>query len=470
MKIKRWLTGVNLIAAIVLVNVFLSFYQFLRIDLSQNRVHSLSAATKRIVGSLDDVVNIKVFLTADLPSEAETVAQSLKTTLAEIERLGKGKIKLSYLDPNKDETAKSEAERLGVEAIQFSTLESDKFEVRSGYFGLAISYGGKDSVLPVAGDSGNLEYLVMSMIKELTDPKEKKIVVVNDSPEETEILSAMLDKNYKVTDKKEAGLMLLINPSRKMEDKDLAELDDWLAAGKGLIILADRIEVNSSLTAKTNENDKFFDWLKNKGIEIETKLVMDKNSAIANFSGRNGNFLTRYPFWIMVSADNIDSQIPAVSGLSSLTLAWAQPIKTGEGVKKLFGSSRQALAESQPKLAPGGEFPEGEESQMTLGAIRTEGMKLAVISDADFIKDQFLANNQQNLVLVFNLIDYFFQDNDLLSIRSKLVIRRQLATIDDNSKILIRGINLAAPVLILGLSYLIFRIRRKNEKKRFSHN
>src|SRR4030043_1166083 len=197
MKKYQLVTGINLIAAIVLVNVILNFYPFWRIDLTRAKIHSLSPATVKITKNLNDLVNIKVFLTQDLPPAVRPVMSDLKTVLEEIARLNQSKIKVTYLDPNKDQGAATEARNYGIQALQFSSVKSDKFEVQTGYFGLALVYGEKSEVLPVASDVGNLEYFLMSAIKRLSSDKIPAVALADENSSETQILRGVLGKSYK---------------------------------------------------------------------------------------------------------------------------------------------------------------------------------------------------------------------------------------------------------------------------------
>ena len=68
---KLWstLTGVNIIIAIVVVNVLIQFLPNIQIDLTKDKLHSLSTVSIKTIKSLNDVVNVKVYETADLPAK-----------------------------------------------------------------------------------------------------------------------------------------------------------------------------------------------------------------------------------------------------------------------------------------------------------------------------------------------------------------------------------------------------------------
>jgi len=478
-KVFTWVTGINLIAAIIILNVGLSFYPYLRIDLSKDKIHSLSEITRKTIREMDDVVKVKVYLTADLPAEIKPVAADLKTVLEEFSRINRKRFLVEYFDPSKDEAIKKEAEGLGVTPLQFSSIKSDKFEVQSGYFGLVMTYGNKQEVLPVAGDVGNLEYFLISGVKKLTRDKTPTVVVAEESGAETEILwlKKFLEKDYRVAESKldegvkldeEAESLVVVDRKTKLPEKAKTEVGAWVDKGKGLIIFGGGAEVGQTMSAKKKTEIGWEELLKKKGIEVEPKLIVDASSTIANFRTPNGTFLTQYPYWIQVRPENINSEIPAMSGISSLVLPWASPIKINGLAKKLFSSSEKSLEDMEMgDISPTAKknFGESKGEKYTLGAINTDEGKVAIIGSGEMIKDQFVQNNQQNLMLALNLVDYFSQDASLLAIRGKSLRNSPLAMVDDRVKELIKGVNVALPgVLLLAGAGAggVIRKRKKN--------
>lgn len=61
--------AILLIIGIAAVINFLSYQIFTRLDLTQGKIYSISAASKNAVGNLDDVVNIKAYFSSNLPSQ-----------------------------------------------------------------------------------------------------------------------------------------------------------------------------------------------------------------------------------------------------------------------------------------------------------------------------------------------------------------------------------------------------------------
>lgn len=481
-KIKPFITGVNLIIIVVLVNILLSFYPFLKIDLSRDKIHSLSPSTADYIRKIDDIITIKVFLTEDLPPEVKPTADKLKTILSEFERLNRSKLKINYFNPNTDEQAGSEAERFGIQPIQFSSLKSDKFEMQKGYFGLAMIYGDNQQVLPIAGDVANLEYFLVSGFRKLVSDKIPTVAIAEGQEEEESEISyfrQFLMQDYKLVmadlDSKdgipeEADILIITDRTTKINEEVIPKIQKWVEEGKGLIVFQDKIEVSNSMSGKTLENNGLEDILSDSGMEIENKLILDESSAIANFQSQQGSFLSRYPYWMQIRPENMNKDIPALSGINSVTLAWASPIKMSGGAKALFTSSELSKAEdSNVDLSPAVKYDFKPSEKSIIGALNVDDRKVALIADTDFIKDKFMVNNQQNLLLALNLVEYFSQDQSLLAIRSKDLNSNPLSPIEDGTKQLIKIVNIAFPVVLLIATSLIINTARKKSGRKWNN-
>lgn len=480
-KFTSYITNVNIIIVVVLLNVLLSFYPFLKFDLTRGRVHSLSSSTEEYIKTLDDIINIKVFLTEDLPPEAKPTAENLKTILEEFGRLNRSNLRIAYLDPNQNEEAAEEASKLGIQPLQFSSLKSDKFEIQKGYFGLAMIYGDKKQVLPVAGDVGNLEYFLVSGLRKLTEEKVTVVAMAESTEEEgseVNYLRQFLMRDYSLVkadlDSKEelpdnADILIITGRKTEIDKEMIGKIRKWVDDGKGLIVFNDTVETNESMQGKVLGDIGIEALLKENGIELGKKLVMDGSSAIANFQTENGSFLSQYPYWVQVRPENINGEIPAMSGISSVTLPWVSSINVSGSAKALFTSSQMSkIDESMSNLTPSVKDDFGEsESKYTLAAVNTEDRKIAVVADSDFIKDGFLSNNQQNLLLALNLVDYFSQDQSLLSIRSKSITNSPLQTVDDKTKQMVKIGNMITPVVLLVLSGGLVNLRRNKLNRKW---
>ncbi len=476
--------SVSSFIVIVLLNIYLSFYPFVRIDFSQGKVYSLSDTSKEIIKDLEDIVNIKIYMTQDLPAEMKPVAKNLKTILNEFERTNTKRIKLIYFDPSKDASIKNDAELLGIQQLQFSSMKENKLEVSNAYFGLSMSYGQNSVVMPVAADVENLEYFLVSGIKRVASNKVPKVAIAEElfsqrQETETIYLRKFLNQNYDIGEvnldsdsefDESNEAIIIINRNKKLNQKNIEKITNWINKGKGLIVFQDRINVDEYMKATLKEETGLETILKTYGFEFENKLVMDESAFIANFKTSKGTYTIPYQYWIQVRPEYINKEIPVNSGISKIILEWASPLKiNGDAVPLFLSSDKASLDDKYKELAPvENKLLPKEKNQYVLGAINnSNNYKIAVIGDSSFIKDSYVINNQQNLVLAANLVDYFSQDSSLMKIRSKNISSTPIKIIKDNTKNFIKYFNVILPIFTLTILYFIITIVRKNRNSSF---
>jgi len=151
----RGMTAV-VVGILVLINYIFSFFP-VRADLTDNKIYSLSPASKKIVSELEDIVNITLYVSDDLPNRLLPALYEVKSLIDSYEQAGGGNIRVKTKNPQTPEE-QEDVLRLGVPQLQFSGIEKDKLEVRQGYFGGVLQYGGKSEAIPVFEQGANFEY------------------------------------------------------------------------------------------------------------------------------------------------------------------------------------------------------------------------------------------------------------------------------------------------------------------------
>ncbi|HEX8931865.1 MAG TPA: Gldg family protein, partial [Patescibacteria group bacterium] len=357
--------------------------------------------------------------------------------------------------------------------------------VQNAYFGLVMYYGDNREVLPVAGDVGNLEYFLISDIKKLTSKTIPTVAIAEENTSSSQgsvnqFFEQFLAKSYKVvnvnldgddTIPDNAQDLVIIGRSKKMEDKGLQKVKEWVDKDKGLIVFLGKFKISAGMQGQAAGDPGLEQLLKDKGIEIEPKLILDKSSSIANFRSQNGNFLTQYPYWVQVRPENMNDKTPVLSGINSIMLPWTSPLKLSNGASALFSSSANSLSDDNiSDLSPLSKktFDKSQMNKMVLAAINTDkGNKIAVVGNSDFISDQFLQSNQQNLFFALNMVDYFSQDSSLLAIRGKSLKDAPLNIVDDKTKTMVKTANMAAPLLIIITSLALSNYLRKKKNNKW---
>jgi ABC-type uncharacterized transport system involved in gliding motility auxiliary subunit len=95
------------------------------------------------------------------------------------------------------------------------------------------------------------------------------------------------------------------------------------------------------------------------------------------------------------------------------------------------------------------------------------GGRMIVIGDVDFLQEQFLQANPQNLVFALNAVDWLAQDEALIGIRSKLRTPPVLAFTSEFQSLALKWGNLVGvPLLFIALGvYRVTGRRRRAEAR-----
>ncbi len=92
------------LTALFIAVIYLSTLFFYRVDLTAEKRYSLTPATKTLLNNVDSDINIKVFLTGELPADYKKLSIATKDLLDEFRSLSGNHIKISFEKPGEDIT------------------------------------------------------------------------------------------------------------------------------------------------------------------------------------------------------------------------------------------------------------------------------------------------------------------------------------------------------------------------------
>ncbi len=502
MKLHQFLNKTNSSALIIIVIGilavlnFFSYNIFYRFDLTQNKDYSISGVSKKTVADLKDVVNIKAYFSANLPSQYLNLRQEVGDILEEYSNYSGGKVKVEFIDPKDDQATQQELYLAGIPQLQFNVLEKDKYQVINGYLGLVVKYGDKTQAIPVIQDTRDFEYQITSAIKKVTDDKLASIGFWqgNGSADTQNDITAIFQKlseiynvsavNYTAEKKipENMDTLIIIGPKEAFKDEELKAIDAFLMKGGSLIILANGVTVEQGLQAAKNDTG-LNKILAGYGLKLNNNLILDVNNGMASFSQGFVTFSTNYPYWPKVIKAGFDQNNIAVAKLESLVLPWASSIDLSPDKMKDITisylartSDRAMLVADNFNLSPQAEIKNGAKGKYDLAVSlsgkfnsvynnpNTSAGRIVLVGDSDFITDNFLRNYPDNLVFFQNVVDSLSLGNDLITIRSKGVTERPLKEVTESMKATIRYANvfgLTALVVLFGLIRYFFRRRTK---------
>ena len=461
---------VGLVAAILVAfNFVVSFFP-LRIDLTADKAFTLTNLTKKTVTGLKDVITVKAFISEALPARFLPTKQDVIDVLKEYETLGKGKIGVSLIDP-KDTEKKREAMVLGVPELRFSDVEADKFQVSTGFLGLAIVSGEKSEAIPVIENTTNLEYDLTTAIRKVVAEKEIKIGFVTGhgekTAEETASIRKLLTKQYTVSEvsleseiDKTIKTLIILGPTKEFPEKETANLAGYLEAGGTAFFALEGAQVDNNLQTKPAGHN-LFGFLEKYGVKLNRDLVVSSSNEIANFNAGYTVFMTPYPFWPKIINQGFNKEVGAVAKIDTLVLPWVSSLEASAGAKAkwLAKTAPQSWTVTEPfNLEPSGQglnLKKEEARQVLIALLREEigkdNGRMVVVGDADFTQEGIVGRGGGNAVFFQNLVDLLASDPELSQIRSRGASFRPIKEVSETEKEAIKWLNILGMPAALGV-------------------
>ncbi|MEA1996608.1 MAG: GldG family protein, partial [Gemmatimonadota bacterium] len=161
------LYAATIIAIVVVVNILGSRF-FGRVDLTENKLYSISPTTEEILGGLDDVVSVKAYFSKKLPVQLSRLPKEIDDMLEEYRIYSHGNVHYERIDPADDEELKRKLAGHGVMPVTMTIIEKDERQQINGYLGITVSYGENTEAIPMVQNTNDLEYDLTSRIFRVT--------------------------------------------------------------------------------------------------------------------------------------------------------------------------------------------------------------------------------------------------------------------------------------------------------------
>ena len=155
--------GLVLLAAVLGAANLILASMSLRIDLTAEKLFTLSKGSKAVLGKLDENVTLKFYFSsssAETPMAIKTYANQVQSLLKEYELAGNGNVVLEAYDPKPDSDAEEWAQRYGIEPQNVTPFGQPV------YFGLVAVCGDREETLAHLSQrtESTLEYDVTRLV------------------------------------------------------------------------------------------------------------------------------------------------------------------------------------------------------------------------------------------------------------------------------------------------------------------
>lgn len=485
---KNILTASILLFAALLFIVFnvmsSTMFKALRLDLTGDKLYTLSAGSKEIIKEIKEPIIIRLYFSkqmANINPYLVSFATRVQDLLYQYQRASKGKIVVDIIDPEPFSAAEDEAVNYGLQGVPIDSTGTEF------YLGMVITDSlNAKQVIPFLQPSRepNLEYDVSQTIYKLIHPQLRTIGVFSSMPmagsysarpwavwqQMEQLFDLKMLDNSTAEIPANIDTIMLVEPST-FSQSALQAIDKFVMRGGHVLAFVDPLsEVVDKRTAQVNKNKQtnagdYLSLLHSWGIAFDdNKVVADKDLAKSVRAPYEGREVTvRYPLWMDFTSDNFAKEDILSASLDRVTLATPGSLVRAENATTAFtplistsseatllDSGRIAAYQSNLQLlfneyAPQGQFVVAARINGPLTSAFTDAKvgdsNIIVIADTDMLHDHFWINTQSimgqeyavaaasNGNLVVSALDNLSGSNALISIRNRGGFARPFETV-----------------------------------------
>ena len=355
-----------------------NFFKNLRFDLTKSEVYTLSDGTKKILKSINEPLDFKLFYTkqiGDINPVYQNYYARVKEILEQYVLLSNNKIRLKIFNPKPFSNEEDKAVEYG---LQGAEIMAGVY----GYFGLIAtnSTDDEEKIIFFQPDrSPFLEYDLSKIVTNLANPNRRTVGLYTDLPmlgtfnplAKTQdaatappwaVYNQMkeffeITRIHEKTNSLPEGieLLMLVHPKR-VSERLMYMIDQFVLRGGKLLVFIDPNSETENLSpnknqAEENSNSSNLNELLNKwGIElVENKVVGDLLSARRVEIGASDQpSVTDYLAWLDIKKDHMDDTHQVTSEVQRLTFATSGFLKNNGNnkninFKRLVWSTTQSM-------------------------------------------------------------------------------------------------------------------------------
>ena len=381
--------GITLLV-IVAVNIIASFV-YTRFDLTSEKRYTLSDTSKEILKNLDDYVYFRVYLEGDFPAGFKKLRKETKEMLDEFRAYSKY-IDYEFINPSESNDAAERNEtykllyqsglnpteiamqtKAGAQQLIIWPCTLISYQEKEKPLDLLDTHIGESSNQVLNNSAQNLEYKLISSIKELTQDKKPSVAFIEGHGElnEDEVydITRTLQKKYNVQritlDEQITALnkrtvthdssivispnydaIVVAKPTKPFSEKDKFIIDQYVMHGGKVLWLVDPVFATmdslqmSESTIGNALNVKLDDMFFKYGLRLNSNLLLDLNSAkIALRTGQMGGqaqieYFNWYYFPLLNAASN-NSIVKNINPVKADFISSIEPVMSDSDVQKI---------------------------------------------------------------------------------------------------------------------------------------
>ncbi|PYC28523.1 ABC transporter [Aquipseudomonas alcaligenes] len=425
----------NMLAALGLGNA--------RLDLTEQKLYTISEGTERILAELDEPINLYFFY-SDKAARDLAVLRNYATRVTEMlkayERAAGGKIKLHIIDPEPFSEDEDKAAGFGLQAVP-ANQGGEQI-----YFGLAGTNAVDDKqIIPFfpLDQEEFLEYQISQLVQGLAKPQRPVIGLLSGlqlnggfdmmarQPMAPWMVMEEVRQLFKIDSLKagidkipdEVSVLLLVHP-KNLPEATLYAIDQFVLRGGKLLVFVDPLSEadNAAPVMPGDQLDKASDLeplFKAWGLRLVPDKVLGDGSYALSVSMGQGQRPARHAAWLALPQRALNQDDVATAGLETINIATSGILEPIEGAKTQFVPLLQSSEYAMPfdatrlsmlanpeelirDLEPTGEryaiaarisgpvqsaYPNGIEGQKD-GLKSAENINVIAVADTDLLSDR----------------------------------------------------------------------------------
>lgn len=391
MKKKRDLLQLLLSIGIVVLLNFIGSFFFARVDLTSDKRHTLSPATREMLGKLEDIVFFKVYLDGEIPAGFDRLKNATREMLDEMRIHANGNIEYQFINPS-ESADKKKRDEIALQLMQrgleptYIEMQTESGMKQQMIFPCALaSYRSREFPVQLfreqIGVPGEyqlnnsiqaLEYEISTIIRKLCMDMKSKVAFIEghgelDSAEVADIVRSLGDY-YSVSRLKLEGkvdnieeinrqkAIIIAKPDSIFSEKDKFIIDQYIMQGGKMLLLMDGVFASMDSLRAAPETfavkipNNLETMLFRYGVRINANLVMDLRSGVIPVPVNNRYRLMPWFYFPLLSQG---SNHPIVNNINLVKTEFASTIDTVKtpGIKKTFLLSTSKHAHVQPAPA-----------------------------------------------------------------------------------------------------------------------
>ena len=362
--------AVGAVFAFIVLNLGVSALTGVRVDLTQDKLFTLSQGTRNILKSLNRPVELNLYYSRALGDAAPPFGihvTRVRDMLKEFAAASAGNVIIIEREPEPFSEIEDDAVKAGLQGIP---LDESGERV---YFGLIGESGDARGVIPMFQIERDrfLEYDLARMVSKLQNPDPARVGVWTSAPMFGDASARMrglpmepwavitqLQGNFAVRQLvlpeqlgEDVDLLLLAHAAQ-LNDEELYAIDQYLMRGGKALIFVDPFNEGAASRRFTMgavpESSNLTKLLDAWGVEVvKDKLTADMSLARLVNAGTNQKLIPApYVTWLQIGKDNISEHDLVTSNLNLLNLASAGTIRLKDGAslkgEKLLWTSAQS--------------------------------------------------------------------------------------------------------------------------------